>query len=146
MEKQGKILIVDDMEDYLSSLKNALMEEFETVTAKSLEEGKDKMDDTIDLALLDIRLDEKDASNRDGILLLEWIKMNYPETPCIMMSAYKEFDLAVDSLNLGASYFLRKPINLIELKALLKTFLEKTHLERENIRLREELKRQKGSM
>ncbi len=57
-------------------------------------------------------------------MYLEWVKMNYPSIPVIMMSAYQEFDLAVDALNLGAKYFLKKPINIIELKGVLKSFLK----------------------
>jgi len=64
-------------------------------------------------------------TNKDGLVFLEWMKMNYPDIPVIMMSAYKEFDLAVDALNLGAEYFLKKPINLVELKGVLKTIEEK---------------------
>jgi YesN/AraC family two-component response regulator len=51
------------------------------------------------------------------------MRMNYPDIPVIMMSAYKEFDLAVDALNLGAKYFLKKPISIKELKGTIKTLL-----------------------
>lgn len=121
-----KILIVDDIEEYLTSLENALKNEYKIVKAKTLEEAKEKMKkEKIDIAIVDIRLSEKDMSNKDGLVFLEWVKMNYPEVPVIMMSAYKEFDLAVEALNLGAKYFLKKPINLIELKGVLKTIKEK---------------------
>ena len=118
-----KILIIDDIEDYLFSLKNALKDEYEIITAKNLDEAKKKTSKDIDIALIDIRLSEKDVTNRDGLIYLEWLKMNYPETHAVIMSAYKEFDLAVDALNLGAEYFLKKPINLTELKGILKTII-----------------------
>jgi len=135
----AKVLILDDVEEYLNSLKNVLREEFEIITASSLEEAKRHTDNTIDIALVDIRLSEEDPSNKDGLVYLEWVKMNFPQIPVIMMSAYKEFDLAVESLNLGASYFLRKPINLLELKALLKIFAEKKDTEKELAQLRHNL-------
>jgi DNA-binding NtrC family response regulator len=53
-----------------------------------------------------------------------------------MMSAYREFDIAVDALNLGASYFLRKPINISELKALLRNLIEQARFSKENIQLK----------
>ena len=56
--------------------------------------------------------------NRDGILLLAWLKANYPSIPVVMMSAYRDFDAAIDTLNLGASRYLKKPVNLRELKKL----------------------------
>jgi len=134
-EGMAKILILDDQEDYVRSLTHALRGDFEITTATSLFEAKERMEPTVDLALIDIRLSEDDPSNRDGLHFLEWVRMNYPEIPVIMMSAYREFDLAVESLNLGASYFLRKPINLVELKALLKLFAEKRELEQQLKRL-----------
>lgn len=119
-----KILIVDDIEDYLRSLENALRGDFEIVKAISLNEAREKMRKEIRLALVDIRLKEDDPQNRDGLVFLEWVKMNFPETKVIIMSAYREFDLAVEALNLGAEYFLKKPINLTELKGTIKTILE----------------------
>jgi DNA-binding NtrC family response regulator len=111
-----KILVVDDVLEYLHSLARALRGEHEVVTALSLEEAKEKMEETVELALLDVRLSEEDMANRDGILLLSWVKARYPKTSVIIMSAYRDFDATVDALNLGASYYLKKPINLRELK------------------------------
>jgi len=110
-----KILIVDDVEEYLNSLKRALSGKYEVILAFSLSEAKAKLNKAISLALLDIRLSEEDMSNRDGIILLGWIKEKFPDIPVIMMSAYRDFDSAVDSINLGASAYLKKPIRLKEL-------------------------------
>jgi len=120
------ILIVDDIEEYLDSLANALRDEYDVLKARTLEEAKSLASKhRIDIALVDIRLSEEDMTNRDGLVFLEWMKMNYPEIPVVVMSAYQEFDLAVDALNLGAEYFLKKPINLIELKGVLERVLFK---------------------
>lgn len=119
-----KILIVDDVKEYVDSLARALSPDFEIVKANSLEEAKATMDETIDLVLADVRLSEEDFSNRDGILLLGWVKEKFPQVPVIMVSAYRDFDSAVDALNLGAAYYLKKPINLRELRELVKTTLE----------------------
>jgi len=141
MSKEPKILIVDDIEEYLKSLKAILENKFSVITATSLEDARNKVSNDIEIILLDIRLDENDDANKDGLLLLEWIKNKYPEIPVVMMSGYKEFDLAVDSLNLGASYFLRKPINSSELNVIIKTIMEKSVLFRENVELKEKLKK-----
>jgi len=121
-----RILIIDDIEEYLDSLANALRDEYDVLKARTLEEAKSLASKhRIDIALVDIRLSEEDMTNRDGLVFLEWMKMNYPEIPVVVMSAYQEFDLAVDALNLGAEYFLKKPINLIELKGVLERVLFK---------------------
>lgn len=119
-----KILIVDDMQEYLRSLSRALAGEYEVETSSSLEEAKTKANETINLALVDVRLSEEDMANRDGILFLGWLKGKYPDVPVVMMSAYRDFDSAVDSLNLGASQYLKKPINLRELKDLFAALLK----------------------
>ncbi len=114
-----RLLIVDDREDYLRALSSALRTEFDLVTAKSLKEAIERMDASIEIALVDVRLSEEDEQNRDGVHFLEWVKKNYPDVPVVMMSAYRDFDAAVEALNLGADHFLKKPINLRELKQLL---------------------------
>jgi len=116
-----KVLIVDDVPDYLNSLLRALRGEHEVLVAENIEKAKEQFDKTIGLALLDVRLSEEDLANRDGILLLSWIKETYPEVPVVMMSAYRDYDATVDALNLGAAYFLKKPINLRELKGFVST-------------------------
>ena len=116
-----KILILDDVPEYLNSLSRALASEHEIETAATLEEAKEKIDGTIELAVLDVRLSEDDIANRDGIQLLGYLKQKYSQLPVIMMSAYRDFDAATDALNFGASYYLKKPINLRELKDLINT-------------------------
>ena len=137
--EKGTILIVDDMEEYLLSLKNALGREFNALTAKSMDEAKEIINTEVALLLIDIRLDEDEPQNKDGILMLKWCKENYPAKPVVMMSAYHDFDIAVEALNFGASYFLRKPVNISELKALLKNLIEQSRLSEENIQLKKRL-------
>lgn len=111
-----KILIIDDMPAYVNSLKNYLSMWFNIETAYSLKEAKEKSTPDIDAFLVDIRLDESDPDNADGILFLEWIKEKYPEKPVILMSAYDEYEKRKEEiLNKGASEFLKKPITLSDL-------------------------------
>lgn len=115
-----KILIVDDQELYLNSLAFALQKHFEVTTAKSFADAVEKLSKDFDLALIDIRLDEEEDSNIDGIKLLEWIRMNRPEIAVFMMSAYREFSYVEQSLNLGARHFFKKPIDIISMLTILK--------------------------
>ncbi len=115
-----KILIVDDQELYLNSLAFALQKHFDVSVAKSKTEALEKLQNDLDIALIDIRLDETEDDNIDGIKLLEWLKMNKPEIAVFMMSAYREFSYAEQSLNLGAKHFFRKPIDVFSLLAIIK--------------------------
>ncbi len=114
-----KILIVDDQLMYLKSLEVALKKKFYPITVSSYQDALEKLKEDIDIVLIDIRLDEKDDENIDGLKLLEWIKMNKPELSTFMMSSYKEFSYAEQSLNLGAKHFFRKPIDIISLTAII---------------------------
>ncbi|MCM8799075.1 MAG: response regulator [Candidatus Omnitrophica bacterium] len=120
----AKILIVDDIVEYVESLKNILKSEYEIVVAYSLKEAKEKADKTFSLFLVDIRLDESDPKNIDGIIFLEWAKKNFPEIPVIIMSAYKEFEEKKEEIIArGAEKFLKKPIDIINLKEIIKEFI-----------------------
>ena len=117
-----KVLILDDRDDYLRALVGALRKEFAVITAQTIEKAKELLDDTTQVVLIDVRLSEDDENNRDGLNFLRWAKEHFSETPMIMMSAYTDFDSAVEATNSGASYFLKKPIDLPELKKLLRRF------------------------
>ncbi|MCL4378498.1 MAG: response regulator [Actinobacteria bacterium] len=114
-----KLLIVDDQSMYLNSLAVALKKKFEIYTASNYDEALNKLKEEIDLALVDIRLNENDERNVDGLKIIEWIKMNKPDVYAFVMSAYKEFSYAEEALNLGAKHFFKKPIDIISLIAIL---------------------------
>lgn len=113
-----KILILDDVTNYLDALERALSFDYEVITASSIEEAREKTNPEIDLFLVDICLDEKKpGEDRSGINYLEWIKKNYPGKPVIVMSAYRDYEAAVDALNKGAFKYLKKPIDLQDLNS-----------------------------
>ncbi len=120
----ARVLILDDRQDYLRALLGALRREFEVVTVDSLKDAQQAMDASICVALVDVRLSEEDETNREGVAFLQWAKERFPRTPMLMMSAYRDFDAVVEALNLGADYFLKKPIELRELKSHLHEFAE----------------------
>ena len=113
------LLIIDDQLMYLKSLEFALKKNFTVLTAANYEEALEKLKKEVNIALIDIRLDENDKNNIDGLKILEWIKMNKPEISAFVMSAYREFSYAEQALNLGAKHFFRKPIDVISLIAIL---------------------------
>jgi len=120
-----KILIVDDTIPYLESLTRVLSDNYTVETASNLDEALSKATNEIELFLIDICLDpEKPGIDKSGIEILRWVKTNLPDKPVIMMSAYRDFDAAVEAVNLGAEKFLKKPININELNELIRGLLE----------------------
>jgi len=115
-----KALIVDDIPEYVDTMEAYLEDMFDVLTAQSLAQAKSVLkDNPIDLAIIDIRLNEEDPENKEGIYLLKWLRERMPEAGVIVMSAYKEFDYAVEALNAGADYFMRKPIDPDELNSVI---------------------------
>lgn len=109
-------MIVDDIPEYVDTMEAYLEDRFDVLKAHSLEEAKTVVKDNhVDLAIIDIRLKEDDTDNKEGLDLLKWLKHKMPAVGIIVMSAYKEFDYAVEALNTGADYFMRKPIDPDEL-------------------------------
>ena len=119
------ILIVDDVEAYIRALQRALSDQYIVLSAMSFTTARQMLQNrTPDLILLDIRLSERDSSNRDGIALLRWFRQRNGVTPVVMMSAYQDYDASVDALNLGADRYIEKPIALRKLKEILQELTE----------------------
>jgi adenosine deaminase/ActR/RegA family two-component response regulator len=126
VKMKPKLLILDDVVPYLESLKRVLNDDYEVITATSINEAKEKTTPEIDLFLIDICLDaSKPGVDKGGVEVLRWVKSNFPEKPVVMMSAYRDFDAVVEALNLGADKFLKKPINIDELKETIKNLIGK---------------------
>jgi DNA-binding NtrC family response regulator len=106
MEKKS-ILIIDDDEAILKSLKSILeMKGFRVATAENGREALEKVcSDFFNLALIDIRLPDI-----DGTSLLQEFQQLVPMMRKVMITGYSTEENAIDSLNLGADGYLRKPV------------------------------------
>lgn len=137
-----RILIVDDDPKFLDSLANVLNRHYSSIKAASLTEAKQSLSPRIDLALLDIRLNNSDPLNKEGIELLKYIKNGYPDLPVIMMTAYGDIDIAVEAMKLGASDFIQKGrLDIREFRKVIDNVLAKSRLERKVTELEEKLQK-----
>jgi len=89
-----RILLVDDNQDWCDQFGNLLQEQgrgYEVVTATSKEEAlwHIKNDKPYNLAVLDMRLDEADEENREGVSLGFWLRENGYTMPVFILSAYE---------------------------------------------------------
>jgi DNA-binding NtrC family response regulator len=112
MEKQAKIIIVDDDENIRKTMKAILEDEGYIVDLAS--NGKEAIEmtqeKTYNLALLDIRLPDI-----EGVELLKLIKDNVPRTRKIMVTGYPSMQNAIIALNKNADGYLIKPVNVEKL-------------------------------
>ena len=140
MNSKRKILIVDDDAEYLKSLTSILKRDFFIIAASSPKDARNLLLSSPDLALLDIRLDESDLNNREGIEILKFVKNEIPTVPVVMMTAFGDIDLAVEAMRLGAADFIQKAkIDIREFRKVIENALDKSKLERKVSLLEEDL-------
>jgi len=106
------ILIVDDEEAILKTLKDALTDE--SYRVETLSDGNKALDAIgkliPDLLLLDIFM-----PNCNGLALLEKIKQEYPDQKVIIISGFGTVPIAIEAVKKGALDFIEKPLNLDEI-------------------------------
>lgn len=126
------LLIVDDEANIRSTLRGALAREGYSVDdAPSLEAARVKLREAFDLVLLDVAFPQG-----NGLVLLQEILADAPETRVIMMSGHASIETAVQATRMGAFDFLEKPLSLERLLVVLKNALDTRALASENRRLR----------
>ena len=120
-----QILIIDDDQDFASSLKLILESEgYQPLLAHSEEEALECVGkNEVDLALIDIRLGQD-----NGIDLLLKLKKLQPDILCVMITGFGTIETAIQALRYGAYDYLRKPVNPDELIVSLNRGFEKIRL------------------
>ena len=90
MNKHPKVLVVDDLKDWQLTIRGMLKKVgCDVELAGSLVEAQEVLSKgKIDLAILDMRLDERDETNTDGLDLAKEIQTNWPITKVIIATGY----------------------------------------------------------
>ncbi len=115
---EKNILIVDDESDIRELLEVTISRMgFNTESAENVEVAKNKLSKkSFDLCLTDMKLPDG-----NGIDIIEYIQKNCPDTPTAMITAYGSVDTAIAALKAGAFDFVSKPIDLKNLRELIKS-------------------------
>jgi DNA-binding NtrC family response regulator len=134
-----RILIVDDE----SSLRTALFRIFErqgfqVITASTQKEAESlaNSEQTIDLAIVDLRLPDG-----DGIELMRALRRFHPSIQTIILTGHGSIETAVRATQYGAFHFITKPFNIDELLNIAGRALSHKTLQQENLHLRSALHR-----
>lgn len=122
MIEPGRILISDDDDAVRSSLGFLLTKAgYEPFCVSRPEEIiRNVRESDFDLVLLDMNF-SLSINGEEGIELLRKIKLLKPEIPVILMTAWASVELAVRGIKLGASDFVTKPWNNIQLLKIIET-------------------------
>lgn len=110
------ILIIDDEQAICSSLEFALEDLYDVQSITEPYKGLNKIEnEPIDIVLLDIKL-----GNINGLDILKKIKLIRPSTIVIMMTAYGSISSSVEAIEEGAYAYLTKPLQIAEVRSLIK--------------------------
>jgi DNA-binding NtrC family response regulator len=60
----------------------------------------------------------------DGITFLRELNKNFPKSNVIMITAYGGVDSYLEAMNLGAFEYINKPVQIDELKVIMKKILD----------------------
>jgi len=108
---EGNILVVDDDPDVLETARMYLKQKFSGVKVlgnpaniETLVQAHD-----YDAVLLDMNFGKGEMEGGEGIYWLKRIKAISPDTSVIMITAYGDVNLAVETMKEGASDFVLKP-------------------------------------
>lgn len=138
MERK-KILIVDDEESMRHMLSLILKREGYEVQA--VEKGSEALrlveGESFDFILSDVVMPAM-----SGLDLLQALKEKKVEATVIMMSAYGNLDTAVEAMKRGAYDYVSKPFKPDEILLTLRKAEERENLRWENLRLRQEVRRE----
>jgi two-component system response regulator GlrR len=133
----GKILLVDDDQNFIDLVKMRLESKNYKVTPVLKEEEAIEAvkEQTFDVSLVDLQL-----SHQDGISLMERLHSILPEMPVIIITAHGSIESVVDAMKRGAYSYITKPFNPPDLLLQIEKALENRRLTSEIKRLKSLLK------
>lgn len=113
---KGRILVVDDQPDWRKTLSGLLLAEgYDVRLAATVHEALLVAgSDYLDVAVLDVRLDESNEDNREGLALMRQLKEIDPSIAIVILTGYADVEMVQEALqpnNVGialASSFLQK--------------------------------------
>ena len=115
-----KILIVDDEEHVLGQLRWGLQDEYEVLTASTLEEARRQLrEGRPSVVTLDLTL-SSGGGPEEGLLLLDEIVDQYPLTKVVMVTGNDDPQNALLAIHRGAVDWYAKPVELAELRVILR--------------------------
>ena len=133
------LLIVEDEETLRESLSRLFRKDgFMVDSSGSAEDAMVLIEENLyDVVISDIIL-----PRMDGIEMITRIRKQLPNQIFIMVTAYASLDTAIKALRAGAYDYIMKPIMHAEIKQIVKNAIHQRDLQRENVLLKREIRRE----
>ena len=143
MGNGSKLLIVDDEKLTVENLEYFMSKEgYKVISASSGSEALKILEkEDVDVVLTDLRM-----QGIDGMGVLGKCKELYPESEVIIITAYASLPSAIETMKMGAYYYIAKPFKMDEVKKVVKEAVEKVRLKRENAQLRAHIESFEGKV
>ncbi|MFV1951486.1 MAG: ATP-binding protein [Nitrospinota bacterium] len=134
--KNYPVLFVDDEEDNLRIFKENMDEYFTVYTAISGAEGLDILEKHKNIA---VAIADQRMPHMSGTEFLKLVKERYPDIVRIILTAFAEFEIAIDAINEGNIYkYILKPWDVQLLRIEIIRAIDQYLLKKEKDRLYEE--------
>ncbi len=135
-----KLLIVDDDEDLRTQMKWALVQDYEVFLAEDRRSAAMIMNkEKPPVVTLDLGLPPQPAGVEEGFAVLEDILSEYEHTKVLIITGRGEKEHALRAVERGAYDYFYKPIQLDELKVVLRRAFHVSQLESEQWELQQRL-------
>lgn len=139
--KTKRVLVVDDDRDHAEVLAEGVEKiGLETAVAGSGEEGLS----AIRSELYDIVITDLVMKDVDGMRILKEARKRSDFTEVVMVTGYASVETAVQAMQEGAAHYITKPVNLMELRAVLQKIVEKQALKETTEELKKQLDQKYG--
>ncbi len=138
-----KLLIIDDSEEIRTQLKWGLGKEYGVLLAQ---DGKEALtlfkENAPHVATLDLGLPPSEDGTEEGFRCLQEMLQQNPAVKIIVITGNDQRETALKAIHLGAYDFYQKPINLEELRVIIKRAFYLFAIEKENRSLYDALEHQ----
>ncbi|MGL6075253.1 MAG: sigma-54-dependent transcriptional regulator [Fimbriiglobus sp.] len=131
-----RVLVIDDDKNLAEAIRESLERKGHVVRiANNGKAGSQLIEtDDFDVVLTDLRMNDL-----DGLAIVKKVREHLQEAEVYVITGYGEVKTAVEAMRLGAAHYLLKPIDMIELRAIVEKSAEKIRLSRTNRELRQQI-------
>ena len=130
--RTAKVLVVDDDEEILRQIQWALSEDYEVFTARDRQGALLQLrKEAAPVVLLDLGLPPSPRDAREGLRALDEILAEKPLTKVVVVSGNSERENALRAVEKGAHDIFPKPLDIEELKVVIRRVIRRVDLEAE---------------
>ncbi len=144
-EPKQTVLVIDDHDSVRKQLYWALEENYHVLEADSRINALAMLNkESVDVVLCDLRLPPAESDISEGLAILEAVKKLNPLLPVIVITGDEDRETALKVVQRGAYNLFYKPFKVEEVEILVRLAAQHYRLEKDNLTLRDELRRTGG--